>query len=162
MADCGLPQLLIGQAIIPVIGCIRIGVIERPELVIGKCLIRSYIALLSFSNVAVNTFKRDFLRHTSNQTNKHVYSDRVVIETLDSFIVGNVIRPHGSRVMGCSGVPFLLSGGELFLKNRNFNFEIETQTGRKTIGSDKVVELTCRVVDSSVECFLNKLSLIHI
>ncbi|MDY6927465.1 MAG: helix-turn-helix domain-containing protein, partial [Pseudomonadota bacterium] len=40
-ADCGLPQLLIGQAIIPVIGCIRIGVIERPELVIGKCLIRS-------------------------------------------------------------------------------------------------------------------------
>ncbi len=40
MADCGLPQLLIGQAIIPVIGCIRIGVIERPELVIGKCLIR--------------------------------------------------------------------------------------------------------------------------
>ncbi|MCO7248815.1 MULTISPECIES: ATP-dependent helicase [Alteromonadales] len=117
---------------------------------------RGYIALLSFSNVAVNTFKRDFLRHTSNQTNKHVYSDRVVIETLDSFIVGNVIRPHGSRVMGCSGVPFLLSGGELFLKNRNFNFEIETQTGRKTIGSDKVVELTCRVVDSSVECFLNK------
>ncbi len=43
MADCGLPQLLIGQAIIPVIGCIRIGVIERPELVIGKCLIRSKI-----------------------------------------------------------------------------------------------------------------------
>ena len=42
MADCGLPQLLIGQAIIPVIGCIRIGVIERPELVIGKCLIRRY------------------------------------------------------------------------------------------------------------------------
>lgn len=41
MADCGLPQLLIGQAIIPVIGCIRIGVIERPELVIGKCLIRN-------------------------------------------------------------------------------------------------------------------------
>ena len=41
MADCGLPQLLIGQAIIPVIGCIRIGVIERPELVIGKCLIRT-------------------------------------------------------------------------------------------------------------------------
>ena len=44
MADCGLPQLLIGQAIIPVIGCIRIGVIERPELVIGKCLIRNYIS----------------------------------------------------------------------------------------------------------------------
>ena len=42
MADCGLPQLLIGQAIIPVIGCIRIGVIERPELVIGKCLIRTF------------------------------------------------------------------------------------------------------------------------
>tara|TARA_B100001027_G_C16261765_1_gene329821 strand:- start:32 stop:238 length:207 start_codon:yes stop_codon:yes gene_type:complete len=41
VADCGLPQLLIGQAIIPVIGCIRIGVIERPELVIGKCLIRT-------------------------------------------------------------------------------------------------------------------------
>lgn len=46
MADCGLPQLLIGQAIIPVIGCIRIGVIERPELVIGKCLIRNVIAQL--------------------------------------------------------------------------------------------------------------------
>ena len=42
MADCGLPQLLIGQAIIPVIGGIRIGVIERPELVIGKCLIRTW------------------------------------------------------------------------------------------------------------------------
>ena len=47
MADCGLPQLLIGQAIIPVIGCIRIGVIGRPELVIGKCLIRSLLLALS-------------------------------------------------------------------------------------------------------------------
>ena len=53
MADCGLPQLLIGQAIIPVIGCIRIGVIERPELVIGKCLIRS-LKIFDFSGAYLN------------------------------------------------------------------------------------------------------------
>ena len=51
MADCGLPQLLIGQAIIPVIGCIRIGVIERPELVIGKCLIRNYQLYLAINDI---------------------------------------------------------------------------------------------------------------
>jgi len=54
VADCGLPQLLIGQAIIPVIGCIRIGVIERPELVIGKCLIRKRGSCKKIKNAANN------------------------------------------------------------------------------------------------------------
>lgn len=68
MADCGLPQLLIGQAIIPVIGCIRIGVIERPELVIGKCLIRTAQAAGATADEIRNLI--DNLKVDRNQTAK--------------------------------------------------------------------------------------------
>lgn len=122
---------------------------------------RGYIALLSFSNVAVDTFRRDFLLHSSKLKNRHTYSDRVVIETVDSFIVGNVIRPHGSKVMGCSGVPFLVTGKEHFLRNDKFNFYINKTDGTTTrIGAEKIADLTCRVVKKNVECFLQKNSLV--
>jgi superfamily I DNA/RNA helicase len=123
---------------------------------------RGYIALLSFSNVAVDTFRRDFVLHSSKESNRHTYSDRVTIETLDSFIVGNVIRPHGARVMGCSKIPFLITGKEQFLRNGKFNFFINKKDGTTTrIGAEKLGDLTCRVVKRKVECFLQSNSIVN-
>ncbi|EOX3944456.1 UvrD-helicase domain-containing protein [Vibrio alginolyticus] len=122
---------------------------------------RGYVTLLSFSNIAVDTFRREFLLHSSKLRNRHTYSDRVLIETVDSFIVGNVIRPHGSEIMGCSGIPFLVTGKENFLRNNKFNFYINKTDGSTVrIGSDKISDLTCRVVNNNVECFLQNNSLV--
>jgi hypothetical protein len=43
-------------------------------------------------------------------------SASVEIDTMDGFITTNVLRPHGHLVMGCSRAPYLVEGGEAFLK----------------------------------------------
>lgn len=85
---------------------------------------RGYIALLSFSNTAVNAFKGEF--RDKQQCLKGKLQDRVVIETLDSFITTNILRPHAYRVMECSTTPFLLTGNENFLKNDKCKFWVES------------------------------------
>lgn len=74
------------------------------------------VALLSFSNVAVDTFRRDFVALTrANPPPKRSFS--VEIDTVDGFITTNVLRPHSHRVMECARTPFLIDGREPFLRN---------------------------------------------
>lgn len=86
---------------------------------------RNHVALLSYSNVAVDTFRREYrsLRGVDGD------SDRVVIQTVDSFITTFVLRPHGARVMGCERTPFLVLGGESFLSNYRFGTEAKNKVG---------------------------------
>lgn len=73
------------------------------------------IALLSFSNVAVDTFRRDYL--TLMRTAKAGRrSHAVEIDTVDGFIVCNILRPHAHRIMGAARTPFLVDGSEPFLR----------------------------------------------
>lgn len=90
---------------------------------------RNHVALLSYSNVAVETFRREYksLRGVDGD------SDRVVIQTVDSFITTFVLRPHGSRVMDCERTPFLVLGGEPFLSSYRFGTE-----AKKLIGLDEL------------------------
>ncbi len=81
---------------------------------------RGRIALLSFSNVAVHTFRQEYQRLTRDApggSGPH----RVEIDTLDSFITGNVLRPHAYRTMGAQQGAFLVMGGEAFLNGFKFN-----------------------------------------
>lgn len=74
---------------------------------------RGYVALLSYSNVAVDTF-RDEYRLLAGRSGD---DDRVVIQTVDSFITTYILRPHGARVMKCNRAPFLVLGTEPFMAN---------------------------------------------
>ncbi|UJW87695.1 ATP-dependent helicase [Devosia sp. SL43] len=74
-----------------------------------------HIALLSFSNVAVNTFRRDYLELL--QQLKMSSPHGVEIDTVDGFITSNILRPHGHLVMQCNRTPFLVGGNEPFLKS---------------------------------------------
>lgn len=81
---------------------------------------RGRIALLSFSNVAVNTFRQEYqqlMRHAPGGPGH----DRVEIDTLDSFITVNVLRPHAYRTMGAQQSAFLVNGEEAFLNVFKFN-----------------------------------------
>jgi superfamily I DNA/RNA helicase len=75
------------------------------------------VALLSFSNVAVDTFRRDYYllaRHRSGSSN----SSSVEIDTMDGFLTANVIRPHAYRSMGAKRTPYLVQGHEPFLRGQ--------------------------------------------
>ncbi|WP_260434497.1 UvrD-helicase domain-containing protein [Burkholderia sp. Bp9090] len=75
---------------------------------------RGRVALLSFSNVAVDTFRKTYDDLTSNLPSSAGRS-RVDIDTLDGFITTNIIRPHGHRTMRSTRAAFLVTGGESFL-----------------------------------------------
>lgn len=76
---------------------------------------RGVVALLSFSNVAVDTFRREYANLLRGMPVVG-RSASVEIDTMDGFITTNVLRPHGHLVMGCSRAPYLVEGGEAFLK----------------------------------------------
>ncbi|BCT68775.1 ATP-dependent helicase [Nitrosospira sp. NRS527] len=73
---------------------------------------RGYIALFSYSNIAVETFRREYRALTRTMPG---LSPRVLIETVDSFLTTYVLRPHAARTMGASRQPFLVQGAEPFL-----------------------------------------------
>lgn len=73
-----------------------------------------HIALLSFSNVAVDTFNRDYSALLQAEPGGSRLRG-VEIATVDAFITSNIIRPHGHLVMGCDRTPFLVNGSEPFL-----------------------------------------------
>ena len=81
---------------------------------------RGRVALLSFSNVAVDTFRGEYknLVHSKCTGTAH---DRVEIDTLDGYITRNVLRPHAYRTMGAQQAAFLVTGGEAFLNGFKFN-----------------------------------------
>ena len=82
---------------------------------------RGRVALLSFSNVAVDTFRQSY-QTLLQGIPSGMARDRVDIDTLDGFITSHVLRPHAYRTMGCDRTPFLIAGTEPFLKNKDFTF----------------------------------------
>lgn len=96
---------------------------------------RGTIALLSFSNVAVDTFVREYGALIAGQNGVGSVAG-VEIDTLDGFFVKNVIRPHGYLEMGCPRTPFLVDGREPFLKSFTMwekNKEISIPTAELSI-----------------------------
>lgn len=74
------------------------------------------IGLLSFSNVAVDTFKKEYAKLLRSLPVVG-RSSRVEIDTMDGFITANILRPHGNKVMQCPRAPFLVEGREGFLNS---------------------------------------------
>ncbi|PVM82071.1 DEAD/DEAH box helicase [Caulobacter endophyticus] len=75
---------------------------------------RGRVALLSFSNVAIDTFRKDYAALCQAQAISAL--GRVDIDTIDAFITANILRPHAYRVMQAPRAAFLVSGSEPFLK----------------------------------------------
>jgi hypothetical protein len=71
------------------------------------------VALLSFSNIAVDTFRNDFAKLCEAEAVS--ISAGVEIDTIDGFITANILRPHAYRVMKSPRAAFLVSGTEPFL-----------------------------------------------
>lgn len=80
---------------------------------------RGRVALLSFSNVAVDTFRQSY-QSLTQEISPGNGRDRVEIDTLDGFITSNVLRSHAHRTMGAAKAPFLVMGDESFLNGFTF------------------------------------------
>ncbi|WP_406807883.1 UvrD-helicase domain-containing protein [Enterobacter cloacae] len=75
---------------------------------------RGRVVLLSFSNVAVNTFNKGYSELAAglpNDANRR----RVEVETLDGFFTKHILRPHAYRTMKANQAAYLVSGFEPFL-----------------------------------------------
>jgi superfamily I DNA/RNA helicase len=80
---------------------------------------RGWVALLSFSNVAVDIFRQSYqplVREMSVGSGGH----RVDIDTMDGFITRHVLHPHAHRTMQATQAAFLVMGGESFLSGFTF------------------------------------------
>jgi hypothetical protein len=78
---------------------------------------RQYAALLSYSNVAVDTFRAEYAALTAAQPG---LSNRVLICTVDSFVASHILAPHAAPTMQCAGRPYLVHGHEPFLNGFTF------------------------------------------
>lgn len=78
---------------------------------------RQYVALLSYSNVAVDTFQHEYAALAKESPG---LSERVLIRTVDSFVTSHILATHSSATMGCTRQPFLVHGHEPFLKGFTF------------------------------------------
>ncbi|BAV74758.1 ATP-dependent DNA helicase [Pseudomonas chlororaphis subsp. aurantiaca] len=77
---------------------------------------RGRVLLLSFSNVAVNTFNKGYAQLASGLPDNTNHK-RVEVDTLDGFFTQHVLRPHAFRSMGASQAAYLVSGSEPFLNS---------------------------------------------
>lgn len=84
---------------------------------LGKA--RGRVALLSFSNVAVDTFRKAYDDLASSLPSSAGRS-RVDIDTIDGFITTHIVRPHGHRTMKSPRAAFLVTGDEVFLEGFKF------------------------------------------
>jgi len=91
----------------------RVAEVRRRLEVAGS---RGHVALLSFSNIAVDTFREEYRQLRGRDGD----SDHVVIQTVDSFLTTFILRPHGSRAMNCHRTPYLVLGTEPFLSSFRF------------------------------------------
>lgn len=80
---------------------------------------RGRVALLSFSNGAVDTFTQGY-QELMRELSLGVGGGRVEIDTLDGFITRNVLHPHAHRTMGAKQAPYLVTGSEAFLSGFSF------------------------------------------
>lgn len=76
---------------------------------------RGRVALLSFSNVAVETFRKTFAQ-LSAAAPALPRPERIEIDTVDGFITSNILKPHAYRTMGADRTAFLVTGDEPFLQ----------------------------------------------
>lgn len=90
----------------------------RMRRILGEA--RGRVALLSFSNVAVDTFRKAY-DDLASRLPSSAGRSRVDIDTLDGFITTNVIRPHGHRTMKSPQAAFLVTGSESFLEGFRFS-----------------------------------------
>lgn len=75
---------------------------------------RGRVVLLSFSNVAVNTFNAGYAKLAAglpDDANRR----RVEVDTLDGFFTKHILRPHAYRTMSAPQAAYLVSGSEPFL-----------------------------------------------
>ena len=79
------------------------------------------VALLSFSNIAVNTFREGLIKAGGDVA-------RVNVSTFDSFFAQHIVIPYAWNFMACPEKPFLVFGYEPFLnsftifhENRHYN-----------------------------------------
>ncbi|MGP3508670.1 UvrD-helicase domain-containing protein [Paracidovorax citrulli] len=86
--------------------------LARMRRILGSA--RGRIALLSFSNVAVETFRGAY-EVLARELPAGAGRSRVEVNTLDAFIAGNVLRPYGHRPMKAQQSAYLVSGKEQFL-----------------------------------------------
>lgn len=80
---------------------------------------RGRVALLSFSNIAVEAFRKAYQDLASSLPSTASRS-RVDIDTLDGFITTHIVRPHGHRTMKSTRASFLVTGSESFLEGFKF------------------------------------------
>jgi len=77
---------------------------------------RGRVVLLSFSNVAVNTFNSRYAVLASDLPDD-INRRRVEVDTLDGFFTKHILRPHAYRTMATDRAAYLVSGSEPFLTN---------------------------------------------
>ncbi|WP_447649151.1 UvrD-helicase domain-containing protein [Pseudomonas abietaniphila] len=80
---------------------------------------RGRVVLLSFSNVAVNTFNKGYQQLSSalpDDANRKL----VEVDTLDGFFTQYVLRPHAYRTMAATKAAYLVAGSEPFLSNYHY------------------------------------------
>lgn len=75
---------------------------------------RGRVVLLSFSNVAVNTFNAGYAEIAAGLPDD-ASRRRVEVDTLDGFFTKHVLRPHAYRTMAAPQAAYLVSGSEPFL-----------------------------------------------
>lgn len=84
---------------------------------------RGRVVLLSFSNVAVNTFNKGYAELASGLPDD-ANRKRVEVDTLDGFFTQHVLRPHAHRTMCASQAAYLVSGSEPFLSGFRYWREV--------------------------------------
>ncbi|WP_454865481.1 UvrD-helicase domain-containing protein [Pseudomonas hormoni] len=80
---------------------------------------RGRVVLLSFSNVAVNTFNKGY-QQLASALPDDANRKRVEVDTLDGFFTQHVLRPHAYRTMAAAQAAYLVSGSEPFLANFHY------------------------------------------
>ena len=113
---------------------------------------RSHVALLSFSNVAVDTFKQSYTENALHDFGG-LASSRVTIDTFDGFITSHILRPHAYRTMGCNRVPFLISGTEPFLYTDKYQYWYSPTPGvNRPVAGATINNIAVEIVDDDFVC----------
>lgn len=119
----------------------------RLQKLICKSKLKSRAALLSFSNVAVNTFRESYLESSYRSSSM----DRVVIDTFDGFLTSHVIRPHAHRSMHCSRIPFLVTGSESILQNRELKYWYKLPDGTaRPVSGGQIHDVTVKIREADI------------
>lgn len=118
---------------------------------------RGLVLLLSFSNVAVDTFTRAYAEY-ARKTGREPSRERVRIQTIDGLLTNDILRPHAFRTMQCQRVPYLVHGSEGFLQGKGFKFWLNKVNGPGVypVGHRDFSDLFVRKVGASTSVWLRR------